>query len=58
MKPTIKKLSDVKHMAEGIYAGASAIDKKAIWMLQGWTFFADNWTKQEVKAFLSGIYTL
>ncbi|PAV59335.1 hypothetical protein WR25_24164 [Diploscapter pachys] len=55
MKPTVKKLSDLKHMAEGIYAGASAIDKKAIWMLQGWAFFADKWTKQEVKAFLSGV---
>ncbi|PAV59351.1 hypothetical protein WR25_21394 [Diploscapter pachys] len=55
MKPTSKKLSDLKHMAEGIYAGASSIDKKAIWMLQGWAFFADKWTKQEVKAFLSGV---
>ncbi|KAF5868365.1 putative alpha-n- protein [Botrytis fragariae] len=45
------------NISRGTYESLQSFDPNAIWMLQGWLFYADSsfWTRDRVEAYLGGV---
>ncbi len=57
MTPPSGEPGYLAELGQAIYAGLSAADEHAVWILQGWTFMdkRDFWTQPRVEAFLGGV---
>ncbi|XP_063708712.1 alpha-N-acetylglucosaminidase-like [Culicoides brevitarsis] len=47
------------NVSKSIYGVMESVDPEAVWLLQGWKFFADGefWQDEQVKAFLTAVPT-
>lgn len=57
MTPPSGETNFLADTARAIYGGMAQVDPKAVWVLQGWTFFnqAQFWTQPRIEAFLNAV---
>ncbi|KAF7914792.1 hypothetical protein BELL_0622g00020 [Botrytis elliptica] len=55
--PASENLSYLGEISRGTYESLQSFDSNAIWMLQGWLFYAASsfWTQERVEAYLGGV---
>jgi alpha-N-acetylglucosaminidase len=57
MNPPSGDLDFLRDTSRAILKGLTQTDPKAVWLLQGWTFYAqkDYWSQERIKAFLDAV---
>ena len=57
MTPPSGEPGYLAELGRAIYAGLSAADENAVWVLQGWAFMdkRDFWTQPRIESFLGGV---
>ena len=56
VQPKIAEANYLKNVSKSIYSAMSAVDPKAIWLLQGWMLVrTDQWPNNLVEAFLTAV---
>eukprot|EP00052_Salpingoeca_macrocollata_P019135 m.158211 g.158211 ORF g.158211 m.158211 type:complete len:892 (+) comp20876_c1_seq3:1064-3739(+) len=55
MAPTSNDTTFLRESNAAVYNAMAAVDKDAIYLMQGWLFLEPFWTTDAVKAYLSGV---
>jgi hypothetical protein len=57
LRPPTSDPGYLKRASESVYAAMTAADPDAVWLMQGWLFFADKdfWKPPQVEAYLGGV---
>lgn len=53
LEPPSNDVEYIGGISKGVYDGLTAVDKNAVWLLQGWMFRYPIWDKDMIKAFLT-----
>jgi alpha-N-acetylglucosaminidase len=55
MDPDTTDTTELATAAKSVIDSMLAADPKAVWLMQGWLFMSDYWTKELTRAYLSGV---